>query len=228
MVREGGADTVGNRAKKKTGFVEFFLLALFLCSCSQSVPEIGYGVLELVYYENGGNPVERFTFFVLPQDSDGLDDLDELWLFHDWEGLSWQLTSRDWITQTSGGNSWIGTRAITMFDGGPLPRGQFRAVLVDKGGSRSERFITFDAPSEREFPLLVVSGDQYRIVSQYPEQNFLVYDNTGAYLLTVNPTALEGNISALGLPAQAESLALWSRDPRRSVSAFTDIVPLHE
>jgi hypothetical protein len=207
----------------------YFLLFL-VWSCSQSEPEISYGSLELVYYENGGNPVERFTFFVLPRDSDGMEDLEDLWLYHDWDGLSWHLTSGDWIAQTLDGNVWIGSRAIAMDDNGPLPRGQFRAVLADKGGSRSERLLSFDAPPERHraFPLLTVLGDRYRIVSQYPEQNLLVYDDQGSYLLTVSPPALEGNLSALGFPSQAESVSLWSRDPARSVSAFTDIVPLHE
>ncbi|MDR2314712.1 MAG: hypothetical protein LBE02_09305 [Spirochaetaceae bacterium] len=208
--------------------VLFFLLLSW--SCSQSAPEIRYGALELVYYENGGNPTERFTFFVLPQDNDGAEDLEELWLYHDWDGLSWRLSSGDWITQTVDGNLWIGSRAIAMEDDAPLPRGQFRAVLVDKGGSRSERLLSFDAPPERrrEFPLLSISGDRYRIVSRYPEQNLLIYDDQGVYLLTVSPPALEGNISALGFPSQAESVSLWSRDPARSVSAFTDIVPLHD
>ncbi|MDR2072400.1 MAG: hypothetical protein LBP60_03080 [Spirochaetaceae bacterium] len=206
------------------------LLPALPWSCSQAEPEIRYGSLELVYHQNGGNPTERFTFFVLPQDNDGVEDLEELWLYHDWAGLSWHLTSRDWITQTVDGKLWIGSRAIAMEDNSPLPRGQFRAILVDKGGSRSERLLSFDAPPEQsgEFPLLILSGDRYRIVSRYPEQNLLVYDDKGLYLLTVSPPAPEGNISALGLPSQAESLALWSRDPARSVSAFTDIVSLHE
>ncbi|GHV85899.1 hypothetical protein AGMMS50230_15070 [Spirochaetia bacterium] len=203
---------------------------IFLCccaflSCSQAVPEISYGSLELVCYENGGNPVERFTFFVLPRDNDGIEDLEELWLYHDWEGLSWQLVSKNWITQTVDGDAWIGSRSITMEDGSSLPRGLYRAVLVDKGGSRAERTLSFDAP-EREFPLLVINGDTYRIDSRYPEQNLLAYDNEGNYLLTIVPPSMEGNLSALGLPSRAESLALWARDPGRSVSAFTDIVPL--
>ncbi|MDR0600717.1 MAG: hypothetical protein LBG84_11700 [Treponema sp.] len=198
--------------------------------CSQSAPAINFGALELVYYENGGNPAERFTFFVLPQDDDGMEDLEELWLYHDWDALSWRLTSKDWISQTIDGKTWIGTRSIAMEDDSPLPRGQFRAVLVDKGGARSERAISFDAPPEEDglFPLLVIFSGRYRIDSQYPEQNLIAYDNAGSYLLTVRPPALEGEVSALGLPAQAESLALWSRDPGRSVSAFTDIVPLRE
>jgi hypothetical protein len=202
--------------------------ALFL-SCSQSAPEIVFGSLELVYYENGGNPVERFTFFVLPRDDDGIENLDELWLYHDWEGLSWYLPGKEWVSQTVDGNTWIGTRSISMIDNSPLPRGQFRAVLVNKGGSRAERLITFDAPpEERPFPFLILRGDEYYIDSQYPQQNLLAYDNEGRYLTTITPSSLEGNVTSLGLPSQAESLSLWARDPARSVSAFTDIVPLRE
>jgi hypothetical protein len=213
--------------------IPFFFLILCLAlffSCSQSAPEIVFGSLELVYYENGGNPVERFTFFVLPQDDDGIDNLDELWLYHDWEGLSWRLASKDWISQTIDGSTWIGTRAIAMIDGGPLPRGQYRAVLVNKGGSRAERLITFDAPVEqaRPFPFLSLMENEYHIDSRYPQQNLLAYDNEGKCLLTVTPPSPEGNITSLGLPSQAESLSLWARDPARSVSAFTDVVPLRE
>jgi hypothetical protein len=208
------------------------LLLLFFCffSCSQAGPEINYGFLELVYYENGGRPVERFTFFILPHDNDGLEDLEDLWLYHDWEGLSWHITSRDWVKETIGGDTWIGSRSIAMEDGTSLPRGQFRAVLVDKGGNRTERLLSFDSPPERErpFPSLKINGGSYIIDSRYSQQNLLAYDNEGNYLSTVIPSLSEGAISALGLPSGAESLALWARDPVRAVSAFTDIVPLRE
>ena len=222
-------------ASKIIAGVKVFLLAFFTAgglffSCSQGNPEIIHGSLELVYYENGGNPVERFTFFILPRDDNGIEDLEELWLFHDWEGLSWQLTSKNWIKETVGSDVWIGTRTISMEDSSPLPRGQFRAVLINKGGTRTERSFGFDAPVERDrpFPFLAITGDRYHIESRYPQQNLLVYDNEGNYLLTVQPPDSEGNLSALGLPSQAESFALWARDPARSVSAFTDIVPLRD
>ena len=206
------------------------LTVFFIFSCSQAAPEIKHGSLELVYYENGGRPVERLTFFVLPHDSDGIEDLDTLWLYHDWEGLSWHLTSKDWIEETVGRDIWIGSRSIAMDQSDKLPRGQYRAVLVDKGGNRAERLFSFDVPVERErpFPHLAITGDQYRIDSEYPEQNFLVFDNEGNYLSTIIPPSKEGQISALGLPSQAESLTLWARDLVMSQSAFTDIVPLRE
>ena len=206
------------------------LLTFCFFSCSQSAPDISYGFLELVRYENGGRPVERITFFILPQDNDGFDDLEDLWLYHDWEGLSWHLTSKNWIKENINENIWIGSRAIAMEDGSVIPRGQFRAVLIDKGGNRTERLYTFDTPPERErpFPSLAVTGDQYHIDSEYSEQNLIVFDNEGNYLSTVIPPSPEGELSALGLPSRAESLALWARDPAFSVSAFTDIVPLRE
>jgi len=221
---------MGNRKQVALFFLVLCLGGMAFFSCSQSAPEIVYGSLELVQYENGGNPVERFTFFILPHDDDGMENLDELWLYHDWEGLSWRLESKNWISQTIDGNTWIGTRSITMIDGGPLPRGQYRAVLVNKGGSRAEQLITFDAPVEqdRPFPFLSIMGDEYHIDSRYPQQNLLAYDNEGNYLVTVTPSSKEGNITALGLPSQAESLSLWARDPARSVSAFTDVIPLRE
>ena len=214
---------------QKPRFLVIFAAVCFF-SCSQSSPEIRYGSLELVSYENGGNPVERFTFFILPHDDDGIEDLEDLWLYHDWEGLSWHLTGKSWIKETINNETWIGSRAIAMEDGSNLPRGQFRAVLSDKGGNRTERLLSFDALPEqnRPFPVLIIIGDEYRIDSRYPQQNLLVYDNSGNYLSTIVPPELQGKISSLGLPSQAESLALWARDTARSVSAFTDIVPLRD
>jgi len=209
-------------------YIIILFCAFYFISCSQSSPEIRYGALELIYYENGGNYVERLSFFILPHDNDGFNDLEELWLYHDWEGLSWQINSRSWIQETIEGNTWIGSRSISMTDGSPIPRGLFRAVLIDKGGNRGERQFAYDAPAEWEdpFPSLSINGNQYRIESQFPQQRLLVYDNEGNYLLTVQPQSLEGNVSDLGLPSNAESLALWARNSARSVSAFTDIVPL--
>ena len=174
--------------------------------------------------------MERYTLFILPRDDDGIEDLEDLWVYHDWEGLSWHLTSKNWVKETVSGDIWIGTRTIAMEDGSPLPRGQFRVALIDKGGNRTERLFGFDTPQERErpFPHLTLSDNRYRIDSQYPQQNLLVYDNEGNYLLTVQPPSQEGSLSDLGLPSQAESLALWARDPARSISAFTDIVPLSD
>jgi hypothetical protein len=76
------------------------------------------------------------------------------------------------------------------------------------------------------FPVLTINGSGYRIISEYPTQKLLAYDNEGNYIGAVNPPAHEGELAALGLSPQARSLALWSIDTERSVSAITDVVPL--
>jgi hypothetical protein len=216
---------------KKTILAKSFtciLAAAAFLACSQAEPEIKFSSLQLVTYENGGSHVERFSFFVLPSDEDGIEDLGELRLYHDWEGLSWKITSSDWIEENLNGQTWIGSRSIAMEDGSELPRGQFRAVLIDKGGEKTEKLITFDAPGTATFPNITITGNQYRIVSEFPQNNIIAYDNTGNYLLTVQARVTDGDITTLGLPSQAKSVCLWAYDPERSVSAFTDIVPLGE
>jgi hypothetical protein len=214
-------------AKKPFLQTVLFLTFVFY-GCSQSDPVISYGSLELVYYENGGSRAERFSFFILPQDDDGIEDLEELYLYHDWEGLSWQIKRSDWVTQEIDGKTWIGSRAIVMNDRSALPRGQFRAVLADKGGARSEKLLSFDAPPVDEFPSLEIFGERYRIVSRFPRQNLLLYDDRGNYLSTRTVSALEGPLSALDLPQNAKTTALWAYDSARSVSALTDVVPLYD
>jgi hypothetical protein len=105
-----------------------------------------------VYYQEAEGPVERFSFFILPEDEDGLEDLEELRLYHDQEGLAWSLTRADWISHEAEGKTWIGSRAIAMVDDGVLPRGLFRAVLLDRGGERSDRLFSFDAPAAPPHP----------------------------------------------------------------------------
>jgi hypothetical protein len=143
--------------------------------------------------------------------------------------LSWHLEREDWVEESIEGKTWIGSRSIAMTGNSPLPRGQYRVVLADKGGAKAERLLSFDAPEGgRAFPLLTISGNNYRIVSQYPRQNLLAYDNEGNYIGTINPPLLEGELAVLELPSQARSLALWSTDPEHSISAVTDVVPLDQ
>ncbi|GHU81906.1 hypothetical protein FACS189468_5360 [Spirochaetia bacterium] len=204
-------------------------ITVLLFACSQAEPTIAFGIINLVYYQDGARPQERFSFFVLPEDDDGIEDLDELYLYHDGEGLCWRLSSGDWVSQVLEGKTWIGSRSIAMPDNSALPRGQYRAVLVDKGGERSERLFAFDAPSQaRPFPSLTITEAGYRIVSSYPDRRLLAYDAEGNYLSTVQADKAEGVLSELGLPENAKFLALWAEDSEHSTSALTDVVPIPE
>jgi hypothetical protein len=208
----------------------FLLAPLFvvsLLSCSRAEPNIAFGTLRLVYFQGAQGPEERFSLFILPEDEDGSEDLADLYLYHDREGLCWHLTSDDWVSFQGEGQTWIGSRNIAMLDDAALPRGQFRAVLVDKGGEQSERLFSFDAPQEARhpFPFLYISEGRYRIESEYPEHYFICYDGSGAFLKNVPVLNLEGDLAALDLPRETRAVALWDEDSEYFTSALTDVVP---
>jgi hypothetical protein len=199
---------------------------LLLAACSEAAPEIVFGSLSLVQYEDG----ERYSFFIRPEDSDGIEDLSSLSLYYDASGLFWHMSADNWISYESNGNTWIGSRSIAMPDGGTLPRGQFRAVLVDKSGDRGERFFAFDSPvALHPFPSFTLQprAGTYRIESEYPVNRLLCYDASGNYNRSVTPPALEGAISDLGLPSSIAAVALWAEDPDYATSALSAVTPLN-
>jgi hypothetical protein len=201
---------------------------LILASCSRTEPKIAYGFIELVYYQGSERPEERFSFFVIPEDDDGIENIAELYLYHDWEQLRWQILPEDWVSFEQDGQTWIGSRSIAMAGGESLPRGQFRAVLVNKGGERSERLFSFDAPEEPRypFPFIAVGEGRYRVDSNYPVNRFICYDEQGNIISTLTLDTIEGRISDLDIPAEVRAVALWAEDPVYFTAALTDVAAL--
>ena len=218
----------------KTGFqLKGVLLTLCLLlgffSCSKEEPKIIFGFIELVYYsDRDGVLEERYTFFILPEDDDGVDNLSELYLYHDREGLRWLLTKDDWIEHEEDGITWIGTRSIAMNENASLPRGQYRAVLINQGGESTERRFTYDGPESppHPFPSLTIREGNYLIESQYPVNHFVGYDAQGRVVQTLTVTSHEDSVWNLRLSSSVRSLALWAEAPEFHVSAFTEAVPL--
>jgi len=206
--------------------VLFFIFAL-LVSCSNTKPEITYGFLQLVLYQSDTGPREHISFFIVPNDEDGLDNLDELYLYHDREQFRWQIKSDEWVSYTHDRMTWIGTRSISVREGS-LPRGVYRAVLINKGGERTERNFTFDGNVRYPFPELVISGGMYTVRSLWPVNRLICYDRSGNYLSTVVLTSLTGEVSQLRLPPNTSTAALWAEDEDNFCSAFTNVVSVSE
>jgi len=212
-------------------FLVLFSLAVFFlaaASCSRSEPTIAFGFIELVYYQDYDKPVERFSFFIIPEDEDGIENLEDLYLYHDREQLRWHIKSDDWVSYIHEGKTWIGSRSITADENESLPRGLFRAVLVNKGGEKSERNFTFDAPQEPRFPFptLEISGGRYTVDSAYPANRLLCYDEQGNYIYSANLSRLNGSIDELDVPSQARTAALWAEDAQYFTSAVTYVTAL--
>jgi hypothetical protein len=205
-----------------------FILRIMFFSCSRTEPEISYGFIELVYYQGFEKPEERFFFFIIPDDEDGIENLDELYLYHDREQLRRLIKSEDWVSLEQDGKTWIGNRAIASGEDESLPRGQYRTLLVNKGGERSERNFSFDAPDEPRFPFptLEITGGYYTVNSAYPENRLVCYDAQGNYVFTQSLSAFFGSVRELNLPDSARTAALWAEDPLYFTSAFTDVISL--
>ena len=206
-------------------FAVFFPLAV---SCSRTEPRINFGFIELVYYQDKDKPLERFSFFIIPEDDDGIENLEDLYLYHDREQLRWHINSSDWVSYTNEGKTWIGTRSLAIDEDEGLPRGQFRAVLVSKGGEKSERNFSFDAPADPRFPfpVLQISEGRYTVDSRYPVNRLVCYDDQGNHVYSVNLTNLNGAINELGIPSQARTAALWAEDAQYFTSAITYVTSL--
>jgi hypothetical protein len=181
-----------------------------------------------VYYQEGAASLERFSFFIIPNDEDGIENLDELYLYHDREQLRWLFKSDDWVSFTQDGRTWIGSRSVAAAGDGSLPRGQYRAVLINKGGEKSERLFSFDAPESPRFPFpsLEINEDRYTVNSAYPENRMVCYTAEGEYVSTINLPALSGTVSALNIPSNVRIASLWAEDTQYFTSAFTDAVSL--
>jgi hypothetical protein len=212
-------------AKKSIPVMFILILAV---SCSRTEPKIAFGFIELVYYQESGKPQERFSFFIIPEDEEGIENLADLYLYHDREQLRWHIKSEDWVSYTQDGKTWIGTRSIAIGEDETLPRGQYRAVLVNKGGEKSERNFSFDALEEPRFPFpaLEISNGQYTVTSLYPGNRLVCYDDQGNYIYTANLSNLSGQLSELDLPSGARTAALWAEDTQYFTSAFTYVTSI--
>jgi hypothetical protein len=206
-----------------------YLAALvFLFACSNTEPEISYVNMRLVYFQNGAESVERYSFFVIANDEDGIENLADLYLYHDIEGLEWHLTEKDWVIVEQDGHTWIGTRSIAMTDDETLPRGQYRAVLVNKGGEQAARTFTFDPPTSPRFafPACSIQDGKYAVVSKYPSHSFIGYNEQGDFVQIVRLSQLSGNVEDLKLQSSVKSVGLWAEDSGYSTSALLDALPV--
>jgi hypothetical protein len=222
--------------EKQMRFTVFFhivMVILLSVSCTITKPEISFGFIQLVLYQGEPdtrsseiNVTEHYSFFIIVDDEDGIENLDELYIYHDREQLRWFIKSDEWISYTRGEQTWIGTRSITVNEGN-LPRGVFRAVLVNKGGEKGERSFTYDGEVRYPFPEFNISEGIYTVKSEWPVNRLVCYDRAGNYATTIELPSLTGRVSQLNLPASIRTAALWAEDTDNFCSAYTNVVSVN-
>ena len=204
-------------------------LAAFF-SCSRAEPIINFHSMKLVYFQNETGYRQELAFFVLPDDPDGPDDIDELRLYHDLEGLMWRLTRNDWVENLLDGQIWIGGYGLVPPEGETMPDGLYRAMIIDKGGERSERSFGFDVPAEPRYPFpeITIQNGGYTITSGYPQHYFVGYFEDGSYAVTIPAPegSLTGTIADLRFSSEVVRFALWADDDEHATAAFTNSYPV--
>jgi hypothetical protein len=180
--------------------------------------------MKVVYEQNdAGSTLTGFMFFVTVSDEDGPEDLAELRLYNDNEGLMWVVKSDSWISIEERGRTWVGSKEFRPAGSEALPSGQYRAVIADKSGETGEKTFGFDAPSESpyRFPTFTINDGNYTATSAYPENYLLMFFEDGAYRNVTKLSNMSGTVASLRLPSDVYSVALWADDSAKAVSALT-------
>ncbi|MDR0539657.1 MAG: hypothetical protein LBG74_04040 [Spirochaetaceae bacterium] len=179
--------------------------------------------MRLVYYEENTGVTPRLSFFALITDDDGPEDIEEVRLYHDFEGLLWVFKKNNWVTHIEENNVWIGSHTLSMAGNEEFPSGQWRAVVADKSGERSERVFGFDVPKESKypFPKFTIENGNWTLESDYPEHFLLCYDQSGNFLRTLILQGKNGTVQTLGLPPETQNVAYWGEDSAGMTAALT-------
>jgi hypothetical protein len=205
-------------------FCAAVIFIALMAACSRAEPGISFWTMRYVYYEEeNGAVTPRLAFFALVNDEDGPEDIAELRLYNDFEGLLWTLKPENWTLHQEEKQTWIGSHTLSMAGSEAFPSGQWRAVIIDKGGDLSERTFGFDTPKTSKHPLpkLTIKDGNWTLESQYPEDHLICYDGTGAYLRTVRLHARAGTIAGLGLPPETHTVSYWGEDTESATAVLT-------
>ena len=164
------------------GFAGQMIITLTLCSCSGSPPE----VLDLIFQVNAvkdrelGIVSQKLSVFILPNDPDGYEDLDVVYIIHDNEELFWTLKSDEWQKVTRGRDTWIGSNSICMSDNTDLPSGRYRILLKDLSGEKAEEQIFIKKrrvdTQKIRFPDSEVRDGRIFMQSVYEHSEILIYE----------------------------------------------------
>jgi hypothetical protein len=165
-----------------------WVILLFLLSCTGEPPEI----LSVFWQLNMAEDLEQnltyqsLSLFVKPNDPDGFEDIEDLYLISDEQELFWRLDVESWAQSGTDQEIWIGSNSLKMPDGASFPAGAYRILLRDVGGDSAEQTIRLQLVSSREakryLPKVTVGGGEIRVSGEAESYQVWVYDTAGRYV----------------------------------------------
>jgi hypothetical protein len=175
--------------------VSLALIAL-LGSCSGEPPVISRVSAQLLYVNDlaADTVSEELAIYVVPEDEDGLDDLEYLHVISDRAELYWSLDSSSWTSARSQNQDWIGTARLAVPPDMSFPRGTYRVLLYDLAGESDEAEFSLGAevrkPADIPFPRAQEAGGKIVIDGPVEWYTLLVYTSAGTYVRSF-PTQAE-------------------------------------
>lgn len=178
----------------------FFLLtvcaSMFILGCSEDPPAIQQIYVQLNVFDDREKETvyESLSLWVHPQDEDGIEDIEYLYIIHDDQELVWVLESETWDMEQRPGENWIGSNEVIMPDLSPLPRGEYRVIVADAAGERDERraYLSQNEDLLRRIRLPEISVENETVdIAGLNDRSFhlWIYDQNGSYKNSFTPSA---------------------------------------
>lgn len=201
-------------------------------ACTVSVPEIlgAEARVEKRPAAGGGSSAETLSVFANIKDSDGLEDIEAMWVVNDAEQLSWLIDDRNWTALNISGETWLGAAGLSMPQNEAFPGGSYRLIVADFAGQRSEiSFRIADGASrqQKKAPPSLSSPDalyRARVSSSWPSTYLLAYDAGGLLIGAKDVKTGAINLEALlgGRNLQrAAYVDLYGCDPLTKCGAYS-------
>lgn len=172
----------------KKGAVILFL-SLLTFSCSGKPPAV-LEVYHTILVEEDLKASLRYETLILyahVEDPDGIEDLESIYCIADDPEFYVQLDASSWRKIERDGETWLGSGSIVMPDRSDLPRADYRLIVIDSNGERSEGEFSITAEhlpkGELNFPFLrigegfveVAGGEKRYVLSAYGVERELLF-----------------------------------------------------
>ena len=203
-----------NNLAKLANFFKFLVIAIFFLSCSENTPEINQIFWQITKYHDVENNAfyDRLSVFLDVFDDDGIDDIKTIYVINDKEELFWKIDEDTWVFKTLNNENWFGSNNIIMNDFSGLPLGQYRVIVIDDVGERSETTFIISSYERRfiasEFPSATVNNN---IISFSENTEALwFYNREMRFISEINVSNRTDR--AVGFPSNENTVFLYRYD----------------
>ncbi|MGO8694541.1 MAG: hypothetical protein ACLQMF_12820 [Rectinemataceae bacterium] len=228
-VREKGRPAT-SRARRATLPIAALAVGMLVLGCGGNAPELPAVEWRIeMRPSHEGGAYEGLSVFGDVKDSNGPEDIVELWIIQDDARLAWRLNGSTWTKRTEGGDTWIGAADLVHSDYSALTRGEYGVMVIDAAGDRTERRFRIEGGFPPYGPPTISNiGGRLRIVSSWPETLVLAFDAAGFFVASRSAPADGSSVEALfghDIATNIRELAAYGYDPVAHAGYYSWRIP---